>query len=264
MRAKAARKLREVAEIARQEAEKELRLAVGGRLPRRLVFDHLPKCGGSSIMVYLRSNYLRRQTFAIDGARPLADVARFRRLPEARRHGFQLVSGHLANRLVPLVHGESLLVTVLRDPIDRIVSHYYFAKGLREHYLHDTIVRRGLSLEEYVTSGISDELTNWYTAHFSQRTPAEVEAAPEESLQAALDAVRRYDLVGFVDDIGGFATALRALAELPIEFGGTRTNVTRTRPKLRDVPEASLATIAAANHLDVQLYREVRAARGAG
>lgn len=262
MRAKAARKLREVAEIARQEAEKELRLAVGGGAPRRLVFDHLPKCGGSSIMVYLRSNYLRRQTFAIDGARPLADVARFRRLPENRRHAYQLVSGHLANRLVPLAHEESLVATVLRDPIDRIVSHYYFAKGLREHYLHDTIVRRGLSLEDYVTSGISDELTNWYTAHFAQRTPAEVEAAPEESLQAALDALGRYDLVGFVDDIAGFASALQGLAALPQPFGGTRTNVTRKRPKLRDVPSTSLAVIAEANYLDVQLYREIRAARG--
>ena len=56
--------------------------------------------------------------------------------------------------------GETTYITVLRDPVDRIASHYYYAKRYPTHYLHKEITGRNMSLQDYASARLSDELDN--------------------------------------------------------------------------------------------------------
>ncbi|NBB78933.1 MAG: sulfotransferase family 2 domain-containing protein, partial [Verrucomicrobia bacterium] len=132
---------------------------------RRILFDHIPKCAGQSLNAYLRRHFPGRKIFHMPGSAPAASVAQFRQLPESQRHAFALISGHLAGYLFDEVHPDSCKITVLREPVDRIVSHYYFVKRTQSHYLHEKVLREGLSLRDYVEQALSHELSNHYTLH---------------------------------------------------------------------------------------------------
>ena len=109
----------------KQEIKREIFSYFSKENPNKILFDHLPKCGGSSLNKYLEMHYPRRRTFSIDGYHPEVSVEKFKNLSKKNRHGYDLVKGHLAHELLDYVHPECLKVTVLREPVDRIISHYY-------------------------------------------------------------------------------------------------------------------------------------------
>ena len=82
-----------------------------------------------------------RKTFHINGANPISSTNYFRQLSEKRRFKYELVYGHCAQKIIEYIDPYSLKITVLREPIDRIVSHYYYAKSNPNHYLHKQIVK---------------------------------------------------------------------------------------------------------------------------
>ena len=231
--------------------------------PQRLLFDHMYKCGGMSLIAYLQMHYPARKAFLTGTPNLDASVERFRALPTARRNSYQLICGHSANALIDYCHPSTTIVTLLRDPVDRIVSHYFYVKENPTHHLYQVIHERNLSLKNYATSEISAELSNWYTIHFSGMEPPEVEQNPEEAYEKALNCLlSRYHLIGFLDRITDFTAALRRKVRLRYPFGDTRRNVTRRRLPLDQVTQSARQSIYEANRLDVALYDSLLAKRG--
>jgi hypothetical protein len=247
----------------KQELIKEILYYFPIRRPRKILFDHLPKCGGSSLNAYLEAHYPERKTYSIDGEKPDVSVEEFLKLPQRSRHGYDLVKGHLAHRLLDYVHPECLKVTVLRDPVDRIVSHYYYAKRTPEHYLYSKIHNSDMTLEDYVTSNLSVELRNWYTGTFAGLKVDDAERRPEESITRALEFVlKRYDIVGFLDNFSLFAETLRKQANLRYKYQDEKVNITQERPSLDNIEQSTINKIEQVNHLDIVLYRKIRDAIG--
>ena len=246
-----------------QEMKKELLYSLSPSRPRKILFDHLPKCGGSSLNVYLEAHYPKRKTFSTNGLNPTASVDDFKNLSQCKRHGYDLVKGHLVDRLLDYVHPECLKVTVFREPVDRIVSHYYYAKRTPAHYLYSKIHSSEMSLEDYATSGLSGELRNWYTTHFSGLTADDAERTPEEAITKAFDVVlKRYDIIGFLNDFSSFTEALRTQAELRYEYQNKKVNVTKDRQNIHDVAQSAIIKIQQVNHLDIALYKKIKDAIG--
>ncbi len=240
-------------------AKEALKLRLPGLRARKLIFDHLPKCGGSSLNGYLARNYAPEHRYILNGGRQLTEVEAFREMPLSRRHSYRLMLGHHADQLIPLADPRSLKVTILREPVDRIVSHYYYARKTPEHYLYAQIHDEELSLEAYVSRKLSPELSNWYTAHFSGCSAEEVDAKPEEALQQALNNLHHdYDLVGFLQDYDRFIQQLRKMARLRLPYETQpRRNVNAEKPRLGEVPESTLELIRESNALDIRLYQRM-------
>ena len=256
-------RVRKIVARAMQEMKKELLYSLSASRPRKILFDHLPKCGGSSLNVYLEAHYPKRKTFSINGINPTASVDDFKNLPQRKRYGYDLVKGHLAHKLLDYVHPECLKVTVFREPVERIISHYYYAKRTPAHYLYSKIHSSEMSLEDYATSGLSGELRNWYTTHFSGLTVDDAERTPEEAVTKAVDVVlNRYDIIGFLDDFSSFAESLRTQANLRHEYKNNKVNVTQDRPSTNDVAQSVIIKIKQVNHLDIALYKKIRDAIG--
>ena len=91
-----------------QEMKKEFLYSLSASRPRKILFDHLPKCGGSSLNVYLEAHYPKRKTFSTNGLNPTASVDDFKNLSQRKRHGYDLVKGHLAHNLLEYAHPECL------------------------------------------------------------------------------------------------------------------------------------------------------------
>lgn len=227
--------------------------------PRRILFDHLPKCAGSTLRTYLSFHYPSRVTFETHGREYAKSVLEFRSLPEKTRHGFHLVAGHDAHGLMGHVHPDTITVTVFRDPIDRIVSHYFYVKRYTKHYLHEQVMQSKMTLEEYATSGLSTELRNFYTTHFTGRSIEEVEADPSASVGLAADAVfGQYNIIGFQDNMQGVADALKKVAHLARKYKGEVWNKTDDRLGIQAIPERTRMVIADVNALDVRLFELIK------
>ena len=70
--------------------------------------------------------------------------------------------------------GKSKYITFLRDPVERLISHYHYVLRRPKHYLYEQVVKDGLSLSDYVTSDISPELSNHQVRMISGREDGEL------------------------------------------------------------------------------------------
>lgn len=228
--------------------------------PRPLVFVHVPKTAGTTLKRVFAREYGHESLFKTLPEEDLeGTVARFRDLDHEDRSRVRLIQGHMPFGIHQVLGEPVQYVTMLRNPVDRVVSHYYYARRLPEHYLHDAI-RAGMTLKEYVTTaggGLSLELDNGQTRSIAGAPHhlLEVGACTEEMLELAKQNLdRHFGAVGLLERFDESLLVFRRAFGWGIPFY-VRRNVTRNRPRVREIDADTLAVIEDHNRLDMELYR---------
>lgn len=160
-----------------------------------LVFVHIPKTAGTTLHKILSHRFPAAKTWIRHDAEGPWTPAELDRLREGSPRRPDLIMGHLGTGLHLQVDGIRYL-TCLREPVARMVSHYHHALHESDHYLHETVKRRGLDLAAYVASGLSGELSNGMTRmlagiadfHGAVPGPADLQRA-KELLESRFDGV---------------------------------------------------------------------------
>lgn len=106
---------------------------------RKLVISvHIPKTGGTSLWVQIKEGKFGRFILDVDD-RPMLDgvtysIARFVSQLKTRVRRRELldstgaVHGHFFVRKYAFLHPEALFLTFMREPVSRLLSHYYYFK----------------------------------------------------------------------------------------------------------------------------------------
>jgi len=183
---------------------------------------------------------------------------------------FTVIAGH-----VTFEPGESLdptrhYLTLLREPIDRVLSLYYFFRHSAAPIPEGTVnpirqfnrqcreLARALEVKEFMMShdpAVCFHLDNFMTAHYSRlRCPPGKTCPSHEKLQAASDVLRRYAIVGTYDRIPRFLKAVGNMAGLPAVETIPRLNQTGLRPVMSETATDVLRIIAGRNSMDQELY----------
>ena len=137
------------------------------------LFLHMPKCAGSSVKVLLQE---------LLGPKLELDYDSYFSLPKEKRSDVllkclkkpsfvsndKIIYGHF----FPIKYiGDSVLsnlklVTILRDPISRLISHYNFwnSNDFSDHYLWRKMISEKWTLEEFI---MSNEMKNFYSQYLS-------------------------------------------------------------------------------------------------
>jgi hypothetical protein len=100
-----------------------------GNAPRRVVFLHIPKCGGTSINHHFKSNFGGKRTarsVLLDSVINASDPEAIGRAKKA-----QFVAGHFGWSTLERVREGAITFTVLREPFDRLRALYAFARKPR-------------------------------------------------------------------------------------------------------------------------------------
>ena len=127
------------------------------------------------------------------------------------------------------------------------------------HYLYNDIVGKRMSLIDYATSNLSGELRNNYVSRFLQLPAKEAERDPDKSIMGAYNILKDdYSVVGTLDNLNSAMHSLARIATFRNEFKVTKLNETVDRPRLMEIDQITLNTIAEVNHLDVSLFELVK------
>ena len=129
--------------------------------------------------------------------------------------------------------------TVLRDPVDRVVSHYYYFLG-KGHFKQET------SFEEFITR---DKFFNFQTRYLAGGNP------DLETAKANIDTY--FPIVGITELFD------ETLFLMKKHFGWdnivyTKKNVTAKRPPKEQISQEILDLIVQHNKMDIELYQYAR------
>lgn len=227
----------------------------GGRR-RAIIFVHIPKAAGTTLNKILAHQYGLNRVFALKEGIEGRSLRDFQELPEAQRRKLKVVRGHFNFGLHDLLPQSSTYITLLRNPVDRALSHYYYVLKFPTHYLHAQIAGQQMSLKDYITSELSIELDNHQArmvaggeaalVPFGQCSTQVLEVAKQHLQEqfAVVGTVERFDeTLVLLKEVFGWATPFY-----------TKANVTQNRPKRRSLSAEELDLITSRNQIDLELY----------
>ncbi|MCA9958744.1 MAG: sulfotransferase family 2 domain-containing protein [Anaerolineales bacterium] len=220
----------------------------------KVIFLHIPKTAGTTLNTILKRQYPASRRASL-GALAQQDIARFKSLSEAERARIKMLNGHLAYGLHDYMVGPTTYFTILREPIDRIVSFYYFVYRNPHHYLYDFTHRTNLGLRGYLENKNTIMVDNfqtrlisgiWDTYPFGELPPTALEQA-KENLR------NHFAVVGLTEHFDETLLLLRNTFGWRNIFY-TPQNVTSNRPERDSLDTATIDAVTAANQMDVELY----------
>ena len=110
-----------------------------------LIFLHLPKCAGTTLNRIIEWEYDPMRVFSIDPIFFLWSYKKLNRWPTKRLGRMQVFKGHMPFGIHRRLPQPSTYITFLRDPVERVISAYFFARNYLLHPKHAWISK--LSLE---------------------------------------------------------------------------------------------------------------------
>ena len=252
---------------------------------RLVIFHHIPKAAGTSLLSLLRQNYpdgALLELYGRGGPPPPANPAGFTRLfeeigPEDWSK-VRCIAGHSANFAIPVLEQPFELFSLIRDPVDRVISLFHY---LRERPEWDGVGGVAGSLIRDNDWSLADVLTRFegelpieegdhqvfanffngqtraiLSVHFpvDRRIPMEGRPAVHTEFEPLLDRVLTdHYVLGPADR---YADSVKRFAS---EFGWkhtpvTHVNATAGRPAAADLPSELVELIRNSNAVDQELY----------
>lgn len=221
------------------------------------IFLHVQKTGGTTLHRILERQYPEDQIYSFDAWNHTFE--HFTNLSEGERSRIRLLRGHMVFGMHEYVPNPSTYFTLLRDPVDRVISYYYHVLRDHNHHWHDFVVSNDVGLRAFVESGkdigMSDFQTRvlaggrWHNSPYG-KCPREAVKVAQRHLQdhfSVVGLLRRFDETLLML---GKASGWQDLCYV-------RRNVTRQRPDKRDLPRGTLKAIVNANRRDIELYSRV-------
>ncbi|MHB1348522.1 MAG: sulfotransferase family 2 domain-containing protein [Desulfobulbaceae bacterium] len=221
-----------------------------------LFFLHVPKAAGSTLHVILDRHYPPSETYTIDGLDVRASIEKFVNLPSDELERLKLVKGHMPFGLHRYIASPTAYVTFLREPVERVISYYYYVRRSPSHYLHQKVVRNNLSLQGFVEARLTTEVYDFQT-----KLIAGVESElhrweyDHSLLEKAVTNLDRYFSVVGVSELFDESLLLMKYS-LGWHFWPfyRKQNVTKGRAKIDRLPDNTIQLIYNGNSLDSALY----------
>lgn len=224
-----------------------------GHIKESVIFIHLPKTAGTTVSRLIEWEYPLSEIYSIDPVLFKWSAAHLRKLPLSRLKKIRMFKGHMTFGLHDVLPQPATYITVLRDPVDRVISSFYFMRRFKLHPLSWQIRREKWTLEDFVRNSGRDNIQSRLVANAKYEEPCTCEIVE----RAKYNLRHHFSVVGFSDRLE------ESLALMKLRFGWRLSsyssfNVTRSRPKKRDLPEATLDLIRQRNGFDVELYAYAR------
>ena len=224
-----------------------------------IYFAHIPKTAGGTVLSMFAAAYSRPE---------VKDAGNWLRTPERPPAGFanhrkiagRVLAGHVPYGVVrPQLPPDTRCMTFLRDPVDRVLSHYYrhiqrrdpSRAGTPKALANPSVKANSLAeaLVEMRLPHITNLATRFLCGHPSPRGEL-----PPTAVEDAKANLREFAFVGIQERFEESLVLLQRLlgvGDLPYKDRHVNAN----RPSVEEVSDEERALIVEHNQLDLELYR---------
>ncbi|MGB3495364.1 MAG: hypothetical protein WBA57_21725 [Elainellaceae cyanobacterium] len=217
-----------------------------------LIFLHLMKTGGHTLHKLMRHKYDTASRFYYS-QRPGRTLADFQALTDDQRDCLRFIHGHLNFGFHDMLGQPCLYMTLLRHPIKRIISLYYFVYYHPSRY--DLVNNPPISFQNYLSPEriLTDNgQTRKIAGVASNDFP--FGGCTSELLDIAKRNLRdRFLMVGITERFDESLVMLRHLVGLNTLLH-TRANTNPAKPQSDPLSEADIDLAIAHHQLDLELY----------
>ncbi len=186
-----------------------------------LVFVHISKCGGTTMMDILGNLYYqhgsldnKRESFRLNnghiykngvvlrpwGKTPVS-VAEYHQLPQRIKNDILVIQGGLGTHHE--INRACKYITILRHPVERVISYYYWAvrRGkVGANSIGEYIINNKLSLLHHIGEGVDVEHDNMMTRHLvnAKEDLGFGKLSPNHLYQAKKNLDKYFDVAGIM------------------------------------------------------------------
>ncbi len=224
---------------------------------RPVIFLHIPKVAGSTLNYVMNRNYEFDEIFQHDREEDTHKGSVYTRTLEDLSQ-YQVIRGHFPLNWVLKTWPEKIpfCMTILRDPVKRVISHYHYIRRLKDHRQHSLAIN---GFESFLESdGV--QVDNLQVRMLSGEDPWSQPkgACPGEWLDAARMNIReRIALVGVIECFDDFLVQAEDAVGWPARVYW-RTNVTPPSREDDTIDDSLKERIRSMNRMDEALYREAK------
>lgn len=231
-----------------------VRSAFGARPVRPALFLHLQKTAGTSIVVSARKHY---------GKRNVSSHGDFVGKDPMNLVDTPFVSGHFGFGFAEQLMNGRYSFTFLRDPVERVISHYYFCRTRDPSQYRIYQLAAQYDLAGFVAASKEEGLVGDHIWNIQARYLAGQEGSPkigpgslpgEELLRLAVLNSQRFSHVGFTETFDQDAKVICTALGFGRWARPGRANVTAGRPKAPDLPSGVVEMIKEITEIDQRLY----------
>lgn len=222
--------------------------------PRRRIisFVHIPKTGGSSLETIFKKNYRRDEILMAYGPHD-GPVEQFPALPRDRRRRLKVVTGHYTmGQSLRSLPPETHHISILRHPVDRLLSSYYMYYHHENHPEGIRIRENNITLEQFADPAYGFGVDNVQTKYIAGVPPQMPCTA--RHLHRALAVLN--DKITVCGILERFKETVFLCSKL---FGWDDINFTHVgynakRPHRKDLDPAQRPSVLRHNVFDLELY----------
>ncbi|MEM7756955.1 MAG: sulfotransferase family 2 domain-containing protein [Cyanobacteria bacterium P01_A01_bin.40] len=219
---------------------------------KTVIFLHLPKAAGTTLCDIFLRQYQAESIHLLDGTNFDQAQEDFKQLSPEEKAQIKILMGHMYFGLHEYLPHPATYVTMLRNPIDRVVSYYHFIKKARNHPDYEMMKTKNISIEDYCQMGVVN-MCNGQTRFLSGNQESAFNGS--EILEQAKKNLQEYfSVVGIQEKFDESLLMLRnklAWKKMPYYY---RRNTNRTKSYRQEISNSTRAVIEKYNELDLELY----------
>jgi hypothetical protein len=232
-----------------------------------IAFVHIPKTAGTTLNSMLERQYssdelhevmMRGMSWIAPEPRlvprPLISLSKINRLKSALRcpRRLRVIHGHFDLSILKLLPPDARCFTLLRDPVERAISHYYHYRRMVADPVHALAMRS--TLAQWVDACGLVEMDNGQTRRLAGEMNLPCGRVTPSILERAKSNLARFAVVGLTERFEESLILLHHAFHWPLHRLPAR-NVGSGRPHRSEVGEETLRAIEDRNRFDRDLYR---------
>ena len=219
---------------------------------QKILHFHLPKTGGTTLRHHLINQLGEHKvTPALNGMRLTDALVEWDQM--------EAISGHFSTRHGDRLPSDRFSFTILRDPVDRFLSDFYFSKIDNSRRPLDGRTH-ALDLDPYLDS-LTDRERQGFPLQLEMLYPLGTNSqcilTQSEKLSAALSALELFNSIAIIDELEDFTCMLDAKFHWPLK-PTPWVNVTSYRPSLNDLSASQRNRLKLLLEPEMELYKRAK------